>query len=132
MLVELRGVLLLAPVGDPSLALELALHLGHRRLDALDLVEELEGANLGRLEIDLFFLVEVTDDVFDAEFALSKALADLQNLGNADAGVQNHLKIWSSPSSMRLAISTSPSRVRSETDPIFRRYMRTGSFDFCV
>ena len=28
---------------------------------------------------------------------------------------------------MRLAISTSPSRVRSETEPIFRRYMRTGS-----
>ena len=35
-----------------------------------------------------------------------------------------------SPSSMRLAISTSPSRVRSETLPILRRYMRTGSLLF--
>ncbi len=35
-----------------------------------------------------------------------------------------------SPSSMRLAISTSPSRVSSETDPILRRYMRTGSLVF--
>ena len=34
-----------------------------------------------------------------------------------------------SPSSMRLAISTSPSRVRRETDPILRRYIRTGSLD---
>jgi hypothetical protein len=34
-----------------------------------------------------------------------------------------------SPSSMRFAISTSPSRVRSETVPIFRRYIRTGSLD---
>ena len=34
-----------------------------------------------------------------------------------------------SPSSMRLAISTSPSRVSRETDPILRRYMRTGSLD---
>ena len=32
-----------------------------------------------------------------------------------------------SPCSMRLAISTSPSRVSSETEPILRRYMRTGS-----
>jgi hypothetical protein len=32
-----------------------------------------------------------------------------------------------SPCSMRLAISTSPSRVSSETLPILRRYMRTGS-----
>ena len=31
-----------------------------------------------------------------------------------------------SPSSIRLAISTSPSRVSSETAPILRRYMRTG------
>src|SRR6476659_410699 len=35
--------------------------------------------------------------------------------------------ILRSPSSMRLAISTSPSRVSSETEPILRRYMRTGS-----
>ena len=35
-----------------------------------------------------------------------------------------------SPFSIRFAISTSPSRVRSETLPILRRYMRTGSFDF--
>ena len=34
-----------------------------------------------------------------------------------------------SPSSIRLAISTSPSRVSSETEPILRRYRRTGSFD---
>ncbi len=34
-----------------------------------------------------------------------------------------------SPSSMRFAISTSPSRVRRETDPILRRYIRTGSLD---
>ena len=34
-----------------------------------------------------------------------------------------------SPSSMRFAISTSPSRVSRETEPILRRYMRTGSFD---
>ena len=32
------------------------------------------------------------------------------------------------PRSMRLAISTSPSRVRRGTVPISRRYMRTGSF----
>ncbi len=32
-----------------------------------------------------------------------------------------------SPSSMRLAISTSPSRVSRDTDPILRKYMRTGS-----
>ncbi len=32
-----------------------------------------------------------------------------------------------SPSSMRFAIVTSPSRVRSGTLPISRRYMRTGS-----
>ena len=32
------------------------------------------------------------------------------------------------PRSMRLAISTSPSRVSSGTVPISRRYMRTGSF----
>src|SRR2546430_5420138 len=32
-----------------------------------------------------------------------------------------------SPSSMRRAISTSPSRVSSATDAIWRRYMRTGS-----
>ena len=38
-------------------------------------------------------------------------------------------RISFSPSSMRLAISTSPSRVRRETEPIFRRYMRTGSLD---
>ena len=31
------------------------------------------------------------------------------------------------PSSMRLAISISPSRVRSSTEPISRMYMRTGS-----
>ena len=31
---------------------------------------------------------------------------------------------------MRLAISTSPSRVSSETEPILRRYMRTGSLVF--
>ncbi len=36
-------------------------------------------------------------------------------------------RILRSPSSMRLAISTSPSRVSSETEPILRRYMRTGS-----
>ncbi len=41
-------------------------------------------------------------------------------------------KILFSPSSIRLAISTSPSRVSSETEPIFRRYIRTGSFDFVV
>ncbi len=35
-----------------------------------------------------------------------------------------------SPSSIRLAISTSPSRVSSDTDPILRRYMRTGSLVF--
>ena len=35
----------------------------------------------------------------------------------------------SSPTSMRLAISTSPSRVSSDTLPILRRYIRTGSFD---
>src|SRR4026207_1777957 len=37
---------------------------------------------------------------------------------------------WSilrSPSSMRLAISTSPSRVSSETEPILRRDMGTGA-----
>ena len=34
-----------------------------------------------------------------------------------------------SPSSMRFAISTSPSRVRRDTEPILRRYMRTGSLD---
>ncbi len=34
------------------------------------------------------------------------------------------------PRSMRLAISTSPSRVSSGTVPISRRYMRTGSFVF--
>ena len=34
-----------------------------------------------------------------------------------------------SPASMRLAISTSPSRVSSETAPISRRYTRTGSFE---
>ena len=38
-------------------------------------------------------------------------------------------RISFSPVSIRLAISTSPSRVRSETDPILRRYMRTGSLD---
>ena len=32
------------------------------------------------------------------------------------------------PRSMRRAISTSPSRVRSGTVPISRRYIRTGSF----
>ena len=32
------------------------------------------------------------------------------------------------PHSMRLAISTSPSRVSSGTVPISRRYIRTGSF----
>ena len=31
------------------------------------------------------------------------------------------------PSSIRLAISISPSRVRSSTEPISRMYMRTGS-----
>ncbi len=41
-------------------------------------------------------------------------------------------KILFSPSSMRLAISTSPSRVRRETEPILRRYIRTGSLDFVV
>src|SRR3569623_3253430 len=37
---------------------------------------------------------------------------------------------WSilrAPSSRRLAIASSPSRVSSETEPILRRYMRTGS-----
>ena len=37
-------------------------------------------------------------------------------------------RIW--PRSMRLAISTSPSRVSSGTVPISRRYMRTGSLVF--
>ena len=37
-----------------------------------------------------------------------------------------------SPVSMRLAISTSPSRVSRETEPILRRYMRTGSLDFDI
>jgi hypothetical protein len=37
------------------------------------------------------------------------------------------LRTLFSPSSMRLAISTSPSRVSSETEPILRRYIRTGS-----
>ncbi|MNI23318.1 hypothetical protein D3C73_769030 [compost metagenome] len=35
--------------------------------------------------------------------------------------------IVSRPASMRLAIAISPSRDRSSTDPISRRYMRTGS-----
>jgi hypothetical protein len=92
MLVELRDILLLAPVGNLTLALELVLHLRHRRLDALDLVEELEGPNLGCLEVDLFFFVEVADDVFDPELALPEALADLQNLSDPHAGVQNHVE----------------------------------------
>ena len=32
-----------------------------------------------------------------------------------------------SPASIRLAISTSPSRVSRDTEPILRKYMRTGS-----
>jgi hypothetical protein len=35
--------------------------------------------------------------------------------------------IASRPASMRLAIAISPSRDRSSTEPISRRYMRTGS-----
>ena len=35
--------------------------------------------------------------------------------------------MWRRPSSMRLAISISPSRVSSSTEPISRMYMRTGS-----
>ena len=36
------------------------------------------------------------------------------------------------PRSMRFAISTSPSRVRSGTVPISRRYIRTGSLVFSM
>jgi hypothetical protein len=35
--------------------------------------------------------------------------------------------MWRRPSSIRLAISISPSRVSSSTEPISRMYMRTGS-----
>jgi hypothetical protein len=35
--------------------------------------------------------------------------------------------IVSRPASMRLAMAISPSRLKSSTDPISRRYMRTGS-----
>ncbi len=46
----------------------------------------------------------------------------------ATVGVREmDLMTASLPRSMRLAISTSPSRVRSGTVPISRRYIRTGS-----
>lgn len=46
----------------------------------------------------------------------------------ADMGVRETWRMTASlPRSMRLAISTSPSRVSSGTVPISRRYMRTGS-----
>ena len=47
-------------------------------------------------------------------------------IGERDSALST--RSW--PRSMRLAISTSPSRVSSGTVPISRRYMRTGSLVF--
>ncbi len=91
-LVELRGVLLLASVRNLSLAIELVLHLRHRRLDALDLVEKLQRTGFGSFEIDLIFLVEVTDDVLDAKLPFPKGLADFEDLRDTHARVQNYLE----------------------------------------
>src|SRR6185312_1645868 len=47
-----------------------------------------------------------------------------RSTGPASSANLKQVEFQITPSSMRLAISTSPSRVSSETDPILRRYMR--------
>ncbi len=60
-----------------------------------------------------------------SSFATRSAIARMSAIvvGHAEMAIT----MWRRPSSMRFAISISPSRVSSSTVPISRMYMRTGS-----
>ncbi len=100
-------------------------------LSSVDLVDEPKDPSVGLLLVELCVLVlAVANDVPDANLVLSELVAKIDDLAHSDGRIQDGREDRVSPSSMRFAISTSPSRVRSETLPILRRYIRTGSLLF--
>ena len=108
---------------------DLLLDLLRLLVQAADLVDDLAHPLDVPLLVELgVFLVGVLDDVFDPDLELAQLVArDRGSPRIATAQLSTTCSTRRSPSSMRLAISTSPSRVSSETEPILRRYMRTGS-----
>ena len=72
---------------------------------------------------------KVTTSLIERTFFLRsspRASSSRITMGERDSALSTRI----CPRSMRLAISTSPSRVSSGTVPISRRYMRTGSLVF--
>jgi hypothetical protein len=63
----------------------------------------------------------------DAHSSRATLSASIEDLGDRGRAGRDGLIMCLRPSSMRLAISISPSRVSSSTEPISRMYMRTGS-----
>ena len=91
-----------------------AASLGHRGLGLLE-----AGAAIGRVEID---------DVAQQHLAFVERVAPADAARAIVSGLsQMPPIIISRPASMRLAIAISPSRDNSSTEPISRRYIRTGS-----
>ncbi len=97
---------------------------------ALHLVDQADDAAVRLFLVELvLFVLGVADDVLHPDLVIAQALTDIDDFAHRNGLERMAERISFSPSSMRLAISTSPSRVSKATLPIFRRYMRTGSFD---
>jgi hypothetical protein len=113
--------------------------LGHAGLaaqhQAVDLLLQLDDAQddlerLGALLLEDRLARGVVldlDEVLDLELAALSSFESLRISLSVMSARNSAAMTWRSPSSMRLAIVTSPSRVSSGTLPISRRYMRTGS-----
>jgi len=65
---------------------------------------------------------------FDARLVLFDLVGELEDLAHRGRARADRLDHVAQAFSMRLAISISPSRVSSSTEPISRMYMRTGSW----